>query len=79
MTYRVYILHSASLNRYYVGFTRRETERIREHNRGKTYWTSRADDWQEVYTKEVATVAEARTLEKAIKSRGARRFLAAQS
>ncbi len=79
MSCKVYILYSRSLGRYYVGFTGREEVRIEEHNSGKSYWSGRADDWVEVYSDHVATAAEARSLEKRIKSRGAARFLSNRS
>ncbi|MBI3986532.1 MAG: hypothetical protein HY343_06415, partial [Lentisphaerae bacterium] len=66
----VYILHSATLGRYYVGISR--------HLRGHAFWTSRATDWREVCRQTVGSLGEARRLEKAIKARGAKRYLEGQ-
>lgn len=51
-------------------------KRERQHRKGQTRWTSLADDWQTVWRMEVADSYEARALEKKIKSRGAKRYLA---
>ena len=75
MGYYVYILHSAELNRYYTGFSKYRGKRRRQHRREKKHWTAGADDWQEAFCTTVTTLAEARALEKKIKSRGAQRFL----
>ena len=45
----VYILYSASLGRYYTGLSRFRQKRLRQHLKGQTSWTSRADDWIEVW------------------------------
>jgi putative endonuclease len=74
--YYVYILFSESLNHFYTGFSTYRGVRRRQHNRGRSQWTSRADDWVEILSIKVASREEARELEKRIKARGARRFLA---
>ena len=78
MDFRVYILHSASLDRFYVGFTSKGTLRIRQHKQKHKGWTGQADDWQEVFHCSVDTREAARSLEKQIKARGAKRFLDSQ-
>jgi len=50
--------------------------RLKEHRRGQTLATRGASDWVEIYRQRVADCQEARTLEKRIKARGAKRFLA---
>jgi len=50
-------------------------KRLRQHNRKQTYWTSRADDWVEIWQTKMNSSTEARMLEKKIKSRGIKRFL----
>jgi predicted GIY-YIG superfamily endonuclease len=72
---QVYILRSNTLNRYYVGIAANVHVRLKQHRHGQSCWSRRADDWTLVFTKAVATTVEARRLEKAIKARGARRFL----
>jgi putative endonuclease len=76
--YYVYILYSAKLDRFYTGMSKFSAKRLRQHNHGQTRWTSQANDWQEVWRKEVSDPGEARRLEKQIKTRSARRFLMAQ-
>jgi len=71
----VYVLHSGKLDRYYVGIAKSVRDRLKQHLRGQSHWTSRADDWGVVFTRAVSSIAEARTLEKQIKSRGAARFI----
>ena len=75
MVYYVYVLYSVELNRYYTGFSQYRGKRKRQHRREKEHWTAGANDWEEVFCTSTETVAEARALEKRIKSRGARRFL----
>jgi putative endonuclease len=75
---RVYILHSASLDRYYTGFTGRHEVRLREHQRGLNVSTQIANDWVEVWCRELESTSEARAMEKKIKARGAKRFLGEQ-
>jgi len=75
MFMKVYILHSKSLDRYYVGFSKHLNKRIHQHQKEKVHWTSRASDWEQIWSKEVANTIDARQLEKMIKQRGAKRFL----
>ena len=74
----VYILFSAKLDRYYTGFSKHPQRRLRQHLRGASAWTSRAEDWVMVYETRLESVAEGRALEKRIKARGARRFVEEQ-
>jgi len=71
----VYILFSATLGQFYVGITTGLQRRLAQHRHGYSVWSRRADDWTLVYKQTAATFVEARALEKAIKARGARRFL----
>jgi putative endonuclease len=73
--YFVYILRSESLGRYYTGFSCDHWKRQRQHRSRHKGWTGQAADWQEVFCIQVATIREARALEKQIKARGAGRFL----
>jgi putative endonuclease len=71
----VYILYSCSLKKYYTGFSGFPGKRERQHRSGQTYWTSRANDWEQVWSQAVGSREEARRLERQIKARGAARFL----
>ena len=75
MKYYVYILYSKSLGKYYTGISKFSSKRLRQHNSGRTEWSSRADDWKKVFQLVCENSNTARVLEKKIKSRGARRFL----
>lgn len=76
MSFFVYILYSVSMDRYYVGFSRDVEARIAQHRDAERGWTSRADDWSLVHEIAAESEGEARVLERRIKKRGARRFLA---
>jgi putative endonuclease len=65
----VYILYSSKLNKYYVGFTTISVEeRLRKHLSNHSGYTSRAKDWEIVYTEEYITKEEAIKREKEIKN-----------
>ena len=73
--YVVYILFSASLNKYYVGSTQHLDTRLEEHNRGKSAFTKKGIPWKLIFTKECLDRPEAINLELKIKKRGIRRYL----
>jgi putative endonuclease len=69
----VYILHSLSLDKYYIGHTEGSPEeRLAKHLTNHSGYTSRAKDWKVVYSCEFETknaaYAEERRL-KALKSK----------
>ena len=76
MVYYVYILYSESLGKYYVGYSKFRAKRLRQHLGGQSDWTKRAQDWKEVFYQTMTSQQEAFCLEKQIKKRGAKRFLA---
>ena len=73
--FQTYILHSPSLDKFYVGSTQHLNVRLEEHNRGKTTFTRTGMPWQLMYAIECDDVIGARELEMKIKKRGAGRFL----
>jgi len=75
MQYWVYILYSTKLKRYYTGFSKDPDRRLGQHRTADNGWTSRADDWREIFRIFVADEGSARVLETGIKSHGAKRFL----
>jgi putative endonuclease len=75
MNYHVYILFSPSLNKFYTGMSKFSAKRKRQHVKGQSQWTSKADDWFELWKIETQNSITARELEKKIKKRGAKRFL----
>ncbi len=68
MVYFVYILHSASADRYYIGYISNLEERLKKHRSKNRGFTSIASDWKIVYTEEFLTKQEAMHREKKIKS-----------
>jgi len=74
----VYILHSAKLNRYYVGVSKNERRRLKQHLQGRSFWTRRANDWQMIYKRKLKNAKAAYELEKRIKKRGVRRYIKCQ-
>ncbi len=78
--FTVYILFSSTVDKYYVGFTSQSIEaRLRRHLSAHKGFTARAKDWEVVFTETVSTKSDATALEKQIKNRGAKRFLADKS
>ena len=73
--YKVYILYSRKLDRYYVGYTRDIDRRIKEHNRRKGKYTDGGIPWELVHIEEYETKASAMQREKYIKSQKSRAFI----
>lgn len=49
--FKVYILYSASLNKFYIGFTESSVEeRLRKHLSNHSGFTGKAKDWTIAYT-----------------------------
>ena len=68
MKYKVYILYSELINKYYVGYTSDEIlERIRKHNSNHDGFTGSKNDWVLKYLETFETKAEAMHREKEIK------------
>lgn len=71
----LYILQSENNGRYYVGSTSDLARRLDEHRRGHTYTTRRLRPFNIVFSQEFATLKEARTAERKIKSWKRRDFI----
>jgi putative endonuclease len=64
----VYILHSQSLSRFYIGSTEQTPEeRLKKHLTNHSGFTAKAKDWVIVYWEELETISEARNREMKIK------------
>jgi putative endonuclease len=50
MVFSVYIIYSAKLDKYYVGYTEHLSIRLNQHNNGESTFTSKANDWILKYT-----------------------------
>jgi len=75
MSHLVYILFSDTCKKFYTGQSENFVNRLEEHNNGETKSIKMCIPWKLVWSKQVATRAEAMMLERKIKSRGAARFL----
>ena len=75
MNFKVYILWSESLQKFYVGHTNNIEERFHRHNQGYEKFTSGGTPWVMICTFDSKDKAEAVRLENRIKKRGIRRFL----
>jgi putative endonuclease len=72
----VYILKSEKYSKTYVGSTIDLDKRIRTHNAGLCYFTSRYKPWELCYKEERSNLVEARKREKYLKSCAGRKFIA---
>jgi putative endonuclease len=76
MPFHVYVLHSARLNKIYIGFTSDLNARLLSHNELATKgWTIRFRPWSLIYSEPFATKAEARRREKELKSAVGRNYI----
>ena len=75
MMFKVYILWSEKLQRYYVGSTNDLNDRLHRHNSGDGKYTSKGTPWKLVHFFECLDRKEAVTLENRIKARGIKRYL----
>jgi len=73
--YYVYILKSLQDGSLYKGQTEDLDQRIRQHNLGKSAYTSRKRPWELVYIEEYALREEAIIRERYLKSAAGRRFI----
>ena len=75
MNFKVYILWSESLQKFYVGSTNNAEDRLLRHNAGYEKYTSKGKPWKLIH--EIACIdrKEAYNLEMKIKARGIRIYL----
>lgn len=67
--YYFYILKSNKLRKCYYGFTNDLKKRLKEHNSGKSKYTSAGMPWQLVYYEAYSNKDDAKNREKNIKLR----------
>ena len=70
-----YILKCVSDGSFYKGHTEDLQKRLKEHNSGKSDYTSRKGPWRIIYFEEFQSLAEAVKREKYFKSAAGRRFI----
>ena len=76
MSYWVYILHSASLGRYYIGHSEYPFLRLeRDHNGGRSSSTKAGRPWGLVHIEQYRTRSEAMAREGEIKKKKSRRYI----
>jgi len=73
--YKVYIIYSNSLQKYYVGHSKDVEIRLSQHNSGKGNFTSKGIPWILINEITGLSKGEAVRLETKIKKRGIERFL----
>jgi len=75
MDFYTYIIFSPAANLYYAGITNNLKNRLKEHNKGKSKTTARADDWELIYSKCFTSRIDAYEHELYIKGIGPKRFV----
>jgi putative endonuclease len=73
--YYVYILKSLNDGSLYKGQTENFEVRLKQHNSGKSDYSSRRGSWKMVYFEEFETRKEALVREKYLKSAAGRKFI----
>ncbi len=73
--YSVYILYSASHDRYYIGQTGDLEKRLTHHNSGEVFSTKAYSPWQLVHHETYDTRSEAMKRERAIKGKKSRKYI----
>jgi putative endonuclease len=73
--YYIYIIYSASKDRYYIGHTQYLEQRLIQHNAGRTPSTKYFRPWVLVYEEEFDNKSEASILELKIKSKKSRIYI----
>ncbi len=67
--FKVYILYSKSIDRYYIGYTSDIlTERLRRHNSNHKGFTGKIGDWEIIYTEDYTFKEDATKREREIKN-----------
>jgi putative endonuclease len=75
MIYPVYIIYSARLDKYYVGYTENIALRLVQHNEGVSTFTSKATDWVLKYSANFNSRQEAHKRELEIKRKKSKRYI----
>ena len=73
--YYVYVLRSINFKRNYVGFTKNLTERLKQHNSGKTKSTKPYKPWNILYYEVYISKDKALAREKFLKSGQGRDYI----
>jgi putative endonuclease len=79
MPYYVYILKSNSTGKSYIGHSKNLSNRVQEHNDGKSLSTRNGRPWNMVYHEEFQSRSEAMKREKYFKTVEGRKYLKLRS
>ena len=71
----VYVLKSLINGKHYVGMTEDLGNRLKEHNSGKSKFTSAFLPWEIIYIEETKDFKEGRVREKYLKTAGGKNFM----
>jgi predicted GIY-YIG superfamily endonuclease len=71
----VYVIKCSTSNKNYTGMAEDVNARLKEHNAGKSKFTSGYGPWKLIYTEEYPDRESARKREKYLKSAAGRRFI----
>lgn len=73
--YTVYILHSLSKDKFYVGHTANLDDRLNRHNSGRSKATESGVPWEIVFTQHFQTKSEAYQFEIKIKKQKSKKYI----
>ena len=74
----VYVLESLVAEKWYVGMTENIRNRLKEHNSGRSKFTSGYKPWRIIYTENVTDFSEGRKREKYLKTFAGKKFVQKQ-
>jgi len=75
MSYKVYILFSKKLDKYYTGSCEDTSVRLNDHNTGRAISTKSGSPWVLKYFEEYSTRSEAMKRENEIKKKKSRKYI----
>jgi putative endonuclease len=75
MIFYVYIIYSAKLDKYYVGYSEDVIARLLQHNSGISTFTSKASDWIIRHIEQCQSREQAMKREKEIKNKKSRKYI----
>lgn len=75
MPFYIYILYSASADKYYIGQTENLEDRLFRHTNSGSKSTKFTNDWKMVYKEAFSTRSEAVKRETEIKSKKSRKYI----
>ncbi len=73
--WKVYIIYSEKIDRYYTGINDDLIWRLKRHNQGWGRYTKRGLPWKVVYTEGFESKSEALKREREIKNRKSRKYI----